>query len=170
MKRMFRLAAVALSLTWSLSALAVDFSGTWTLDASASGSMNPILALQGVGWARRQRAERLDAKVSITQAGDRLTAVYDNATGQQKQVLVFDGRPHETVNPAGITTTFSTAWHDGETRLVSSGPSASDDGATGTLTETRTLSSDGQTLTVVVQVTTSDGRKASTTRVLRKAP
>lgn len=168
MKDLLRLITVALTLTWSMPSLAVDFSGTWTLDASASGSMDPILELQGVSWAKRKLAERLDAKVIITQAGDRLTAVYDNTLGQQEQVLVFDGKPHQTVNPAGIATTFATTWHDGETRLVSSGPSTSDEGAVGTLTETRSLSSDGQTLTIVVQVTTVDGRKASTTRVLRK--
>lgn len=172
MYRLFRVMVVSLSLSlsWTAPAFAVDFSGTWALDVNASGSMDPILELQGVSWARRKLAERLDARVRITQVGDRLTAVYDNVLGKQEQVLVFDGMPHETVNPAGIATTFSTSWRDGETRLVSSGPCTSDEGATSTLTETRTLSADGMTLTLMLQVSTADGRKASATRILRKAP
>ncbi|MCB9778926.1 MAG: hypothetical protein H6742_10215 [Alphaproteobacteria bacterium] len=169
LSRLPLLLALLFAGAFGLPAHAVDFSGRWSLDKAASGSMDPILELQGVAWAKRKLAEGLDAKVAITQTADRMTAAYDNAAGKQQQVLVFDGRPHSTVNPAGIETTFSTSWQDGENRLVSSGPASGQDGAAGTLTETRTLSADGATLTVVVEVKLSDGRSARTTRVFRRA-
>jgi len=163
-----RLFAVTVALLAAAPALAADFSGRWLLDEAASGSMDPILDLQGVGWAQRKLAEGLDAKVTITQTAETLTATYENLAGDPTQVLHFDGKPHESVNPAGLPVTFSARWTQGDAVLVASGPATTEDGAAGTLTETRSLSADGRTMTIRIEVVAPGGRKATTTRVFRR--
>jgi hypothetical protein len=115
----------------------------------------------------RKTAEGMDAAASITQSGDRMTVTFDNLRGTHIQELVFDGQPHQTVNPAGMSTTFSTTWTDGGAVLVSSGPLDAD-GQPATLTERRSLSPRGDVMTVEVRIALPDGRSASTRRVYRK--
>lgn len=163
---MKRLALFAL-LAWPGLALAgPDFSGHWLLDEDASGSMDTVLKLQEVSWAKRQLAETLDNEQRIVQSEAGLTVTFDNLLGDIEQRLVLDGQPHETVNPAGMKSVLSTRW-EGEA-LVASGPMTTDEGLTGTLTERRTLSADGQTMTLVVTVELPGHGSASTTRVFRK--
>jgi len=145
----------------------VDFSGSWVLDERLSQPMDPIFALQDMSWAVRKAAASFDSKARISQSADRLTVTFDNLLGEQRQELFFDGAPHTTVNPAGVPTTFTSAWADG-VRLVASGSLKSEEGQEGTLTEVRTLSEDGQVMTVRVQVTLSGGETASAARAYRR--
>jgi len=145
----------------------VDFSGSWVLDDSLSQPMDPIFALQDLSWAVRKAAASFDSKATITQSADRLTVTFDNLLGEHRQELFFDGAPHTTVNPAGVPTTFSSAWADG-VKLVASGSLKNEEGQEGTLTEVRTLSEDGQVMTVQVQLTLSGGETASAVRAYRR--
>ena len=145
-----------------------DFSGHWLLDAEASGSMDAVLEVQGVSWVKRKLATTLDNEQLLTQSPDGLVIVFDNILGNITQELVFDGRPHTTLNPGGQQVTFSTAWADDHRALTSSGPVVTDDGTVGTLSERRTLSSDGQTMHLQVRVTMATGASATVTRVFDK--
>lgn len=147
---------------------AVDFSGSWKLDRALSQSMDAVFALQDVSWLLRKAAATFDLEAEITQAPDRLVVRFDNLLGQHEQDLWFDGRPHETVNPAGMPTTFTTRWVGGGTALVATGVMRDDEGRTGLLTEHRTLSADGAVMTVEVTVTAPDGRTASARRAYRR--
>lgn len=142
-----------------------DFSGTWTLSTERSSPMDPILELQDVPWAVRVVAGDLDRNAVIRQQADRMTIHFDNWRGELEQVLLFDGQPHTTVNPAGLPTTFSTRW-EGEV-LVSEGP-ADIEGEQALLRERRTLSADGREMTVVVELTAPSGASASARRVFEK--
>jgi len=163
----FMAAALLPGLAWAQPTPQVDFSGSWALDEQLSLPMDPIFALQGVPWALRKIADGFDASAEITQSNERLTVTFSNFRGVQNQVLVFDGQPHATVNPAGLPTTMSTTWSDGGTVLVASGPVEAE-GASATLTERRSLSPRGDLMTVQVQVTTPGGQSATTRRVYRK--
>jgi hypothetical protein len=145
----------------------VDFTGAWKLDEGASDTMEAVLALEDVGWAKRKLVESLDAEVVIQQDAGKLIATFDNLLGDAKQQLFFDGKPHETVNPAGFAATFTTQWLDDRT-MVATGPSSGESGSPGTLTETRSLSADGKTMQLVVKVTAADGRSATSKRVFKR--
>jgi hypothetical protein len=153
---------------WAADAPAIDFTGHWVLDDSASQSMDPIFSLQGLSWVARKAAATLDNEAVIAQQGDRLVVTFDNITGEARQELFFDGQPHPTVNPAGMATTFTSSWADGGKALVAVGAVEADDGTTGTLTEYRTLSADGAVMTVALEVAVPDGRKATSSRVYRR--
>ena len=140
----------------------VDFSGSWTLNEQLSMSMDPIFALQGIPWAIQKVAAGFDAEAVIAQTDSQMTVTFDNFRGTHHQVLVFDGQPHTTVNPAGLPTTLSTRWQ-GDV-LVAQG-SVDIDGQRATLTERRTLSPDGRTMTVQVRLVSADGEQATTRRV-----
>ncbi|MCO4745896.1 MAG: hypothetical protein KC912_13970 [Proteobacteria bacterium] len=145
----------------------VDFTGGWQLDHQLSLPMDPLLELQGVPWLLRKVSAGFDATASITQSSDRLSVTFDNFRGVHNQVLLFNGQPHLTVNPAGLPTTLSTTWtHDG-TVLVATGP-VDADGRTAVLTERRSLSALGDVMTVDLKLTTPDGQTATTRRVYRK--
>ncbi len=143
-----------------------DFSGSWRLDEQLSLSMESLLELQGVPWALRKMAGGFDVEALITQSADGMTVTFDNLRGLQRQELVFDGQPHQTVNPAGLPTTLSSTWAEGGV-LVATGPVEAE-GRTATLTERRALSRRGDVMTVQVQLTLPDGQSASTRRVYRK--
>ncbi|MFT4974713.1 MAG: hypothetical protein ACI8S6_000596 [Myxococcota bacterium] len=160
------LVAVLLLLLPTLShAQQANFTGRWVIDEQLSLSMDPVFAIQGISWAVRQAAKSFDTEANITQSADRITVTFDNFRGTHNQVLIFDGQPHQTVNPAGLATTFSTRW-DGEA-LVASGP-VDVDGQAATLTERRSLSPRGDVMTVEVQLVLADGQTARTRRVYRK--
>ena len=153
------MAMVFSAVSWAQDA---NFSGSWVLNEQRSQSMDPIFTLQDIPWAQRKLASGLDAQATITQAEDRLTVTFINFIGTHNQVLVFNGQPHATVNPAGLPTTLATSWQ-GDV-LVARG-SLSSDGQAATLTERRSLSPDGQTMTVQIKLVTADGQQASTRRV-----
>ena len=127
----------------------VNFTGKWKLDPALSESMDPVFALQDVGWLARKAAATFDAEADITQTSDRLVVRFDNLLGKHEQDLYFDGRPHDTVNPAGMPTTFTTVWTAGGTALAASGLLQEEDGRTGQLSEYRTLSADGRVMEVL---------------------
>lgn len=106
---------------WSASAKHADFTGTWTLDAAASGSMDPIFKLQGISWAKRKLGANLDAEQTVTQTTDKLTTVFNNLKGTITQEIHFDGKPHATVNPAGYPMTLTSHWSEDGKVLVSAG-------------------------------------------------
>lgn len=164
---MKRLVAILLMLPGLSRAQEVDFSGSWRLDEQLSLSMEPLLELQGVPWALRKAAGGFDAEATITQSSDRLSVTFDNFRGVQNQVLLFDGTPHQTVNPAGLPTTLTTSWADGGAVLVATGQVEAE-GQSATLTERRSLSPRGDVMTVQVQLSLPDGQSASTRRVYRK--
>ncbi|MFT5681273.1 MAG: hypothetical protein ACI8RZ_002179, partial [Myxococcota bacterium] len=136
------LMAVLPALSQAEEASLVDFTGSWQIDDQLSLSMDPILELQGVSWALRKAAGGFDATASIAQSTDRLSVTFDNFSGVQNQVLLFNGQPHQTVNPAGLPTTLRTTWTEGGTVLVATGLVEAE-GQTATLTERRSLSPGG---------------------------
>ncbi|MFT5685685.1 MAG: hypothetical protein ACI8RZ_006639 [Myxococcota bacterium] len=148
-----------------MSAVAADFTGTWSLDSEASQPMDAVLALQDLSWAKRKAANYLDNDVAIAQSGERMSVTFSNVLGAFEQVLVFNSQPHTTVNPAGMTAILTTRW-DGET-LVSTGQTTDGEGHQGTVTERRSISSDGQTMTLVVTVAFG-GEEASVRRIFRR--
>ena len=154
-----------ITLPWPASAEHPDFTGTWSLDSAASGSMDPIFKLQGISWAKRKVGASLDNEQKVTQTADKITTVFDNLKGTVTQEIYFDGKPHATVNPAGHSVTFTTNWSEDGKVLVSTGPTVTEDGINATITEQRSLSADGKTLTLQLEVILTDGRKASTKRV-----
>jgi len=151
-------AMVLSAVTWAQS---VNFSGSRVLNPQQSQSMDPIFELQGTSWAIRKAASGLDNQATITQTGDRVTVQFKNLTGTHDQILIFDGKPHQTVNPAGMSTTITASWQGA---VLVARESVKVDGQKATLTERRSLSSDGKTMTVQVKLVASDGREASTKR------
>ena len=144
-----------------------DFTGHWLLDEGLSDTMDALMTLQGVPWAMRKMAEGLDHEVHQRQQGDRLILVFDNALGDFRQELIFDGVRHETLNPAGRTTYFATQWSKDGQSLISSGP-VDLDGEEGVLTERRSLDPSGQILTLMVALKTPDGKESAAKRIYRK--
>ena len=145
---------------------AADLSGHWVLDAGASQPIDPILAAQGVSWAKRKAAEYLDTDCTIVQSGERLVLTFRGPLGTVTQTLVADGQPHATVNPAGLPTTWTTSWQ-GEA-LVSVGTTQAE-GQQAALTERRTLSADQQVLSLALTLS-AGGQQTTVQRVFRRAP
>jgi hypothetical protein len=106
-------------------------------------------------------------QATIIQSADRISVTFDNLRGVQEQVIIFDGQPHKTVNPAGLPTTLSTSREGDGSVLVATGPAESD-GQTAILTERRSLSPRGDVMTAQVRLARPDGQSASTRRVYRK--
>ena len=144
-----------------------NFSGHWVIDEDASDSMDAILKLQDISWVLRKAAEGLDHEVTIKQEATQLTATFDNLLGNAVQVLVFDGKPHKTQNPAGGEVIWSTSWNDDQTTLISSGPTTTE-GVSAILTEKRSLSADGSQMILAVEVVTSDGQKGKANRIFKR--
>lgn len=154
-----------LALLSPLAALSADFTGTWRLDDAASQSMDDVLALQDISWAKRKVAGYLDNNVVIVQSSDRMTVTFENVLGSHRQELVFSGQPHQTVNPAGLPTAFASRWVGEE--LVCTGPTSDGEGLGGVITERRSLSADEQTMILMVTVETG-GQQATVKRVFRR--
>ena len=152
-------------LLWVQAATAADLSGRWVLDAAASERVDAALLLMEVPWAKRKIAEYLDNDCTIQQSGDRLTLTFRNMLGTVEQQLVANGQPVQTVNPAGLPTSWVSAW-EGES-LVSVGVARDESGQEGELIERRALSADGQTLTLQLTVTI-DGQSVTIRRVFRR--
>lgn len=142
-----------------------NFTGTWSLDTDASGSMDPIFKLQGISWTKRKLGATLDNELKATQTADKLSIVFDNLKGTITQELYPDGKPHETMNPAGRAVTFTTTWSEDGKSLVSTGLTVTEEGTHATITVRRSLSADEKTMTLRLEVVLKDGRKASTRRV-----
>lgn len=145
-----------------------DFSGRWSLDKAASGSMEPLLQLQDVSWLLRKLAAGLDSEVTIQQTATGMTLEFDNMLGRTTQRLIFDGQPHPTKNPAGGAATLTATWVEGGAALLTTGPVAVDEGQEGVLAERRRLSADGETMVLDVEMTVPSGASASVRRVWTK--
>ncbi len=131
--RMILAVLLTVIVPWQASAQHTDFTGTWTLDAAASGSMDPIFKLQGISWAKRKLGAKMDAKQKTTQTADKLTTVFNNVKGTITQEVYFDGKPHATVNPAGYPVTFMSHWSKDGKVLVSTGPTVTEEGIKATI-------------------------------------
>lgn len=77
------------------------FVGTWNLDASASDSLGPFLAAQGVSWPLRKLAETARPVLEVRESEGGLHISTISAKGTREDKVVPDGKVRESTSRTG---------------------------------------------------------------------
>ena len=156
--------AVALVASPALGAT-TDLTGTWTLDKSASESVDAILKAQGLGMIERKVAGSMAVTQVITVEGDTVTLQIKSTHKDETQTLLVDGAQRVVAGDLGDSNV-SHVW-SGDALATTSDAVAKDGGATHT-TITRTVVEDGQTMNQHIEMVMGDGTTHTATRVFRR--
>lgn len=143
----------------------VDFSGTWTLDLAASGSLDAILVAEGASWPERQLAKTMTATQTITQTATAVTITIDSPILERTETTPTDGTPQSGTTKDGDPRVARTMW-DGAA-LVTTAVVTKAEGAE-QMSVRRTLEDGNNTLRQHVTVTTAGGQTLSVDRIYRR--
>jgi hypothetical protein len=128
-----------------------NLSGSWTLDLSASTSLDPLMNQIGAGLVDRKFAASTRLTATLTQTEDTLTVATRGPGFALDQTLYLDGRTDKgDLNLLGATSlNAKTAWSKDYKELVEIHQIRTKQGKDGNLIIKRYLTDEGKTLVVV---------------------
>jgi hypothetical protein len=128
-----------------------NLSGTWTLDLSASTSLDPLMDQIGAGLVDRKYAASTRLTATLNQTEDTLTVATRGPGFALDQTLYLDGRSDTgNLNLLGATSrNAKTAWSQDYKQLLETHQIRTKDGKDGNLIIKRYLIDQGKTLVVV---------------------
>ena len=128
-----------------------NLSGTWTLDLSASISLEPLMNQIGASFLDRKYAASTRLTATLNQTAETLTVATRGPGFALDQTLYLDGRTDTgNLNLLGATSlNAKTSWSEDNKQLVETHEVRTKQGKDGNLTIKRYLMDQGKTLVVV---------------------
>jgi hypothetical protein len=125
-----------------------NFSGNWTLDLQASGSLDPLMKQIGAGFLDRKYAAWTKLKATLHQTDDVLTIAARGPGWALDETLYLDGRNDQSnLQLLGATSVNTrTAWSKDYKQLVETHHIKTKQGKEGQLIIKRYLINEGKTL------------------------